>query len=154
MINFRNTLKLVLKFGSASKAAKCKPKNWGPGPKFTPVRGLWAPSAQGCSLAWNCGITCWPFLLQNPLPRRRLSSVEHKNLSTRDLSVFWRFITGVFFQCSFFMLSVVPFAARKKGLFLVLNLPKHSACGRSWKACRRSWKAFDHDCCCKCRNKI
>ena len=44
--------------GSASYAEKCKPKNWGPGPKFTPVRGLWAPSAQGCSLAWNCGITC------------------------------------------------------------------------------------------------
>ena len=36
----RTSLRSDLPSGSASDAEKCKPKNWGPGPKFTPLRGL------------------------------------------------------------------------------------------------------------------
>ena len=55
-------------------------------------------------------------------------TVERENLSS-DLSFFRRYKTGVFFQCSFFWLSVVPFTARKKDLLSVKSLQAFSSEG-------------------------
>ena len=114
--------------GSLSGAEKYKPKDLGPGPKLTPVRGLWTTLVhRGVVLHMELWNHVLPFPLQGGAAHSHLLNARTSPACPSDRRCLSRLL-GFSFNWGFHSVSsgVVPLAARKKDPLSVESLQAFS----------------------------